>query len=92
MTDKTLQEYAREYLKVKAEYDKAKARKEELAAKFHAELGNGKTQFGLYTVTTWESTRPNVKAAAIKELYPDIYEEYGHDTLVPGIRVTKAEA
>lgn len=90
MKDKTMQEYAREYLTLKAEIEKLEARKRTLATKFHEEMPAGKATFGPYTVTTWEATKPTVSAKALKEEMPEVFAKYGKDTIVPGLRITKA--
>lgn len=92
ISEKTMKEYLREYLQVKEECEKLEARKRALAEKFHEELGNGKNEFGPYVVTTWESVRPTVSGKALKEEMPEVFAKYGKDTIVPGIRVTRAQA
>lgn len=90
ITDKTMQEYAREYLTLKAEIEALEAKKRKLAARFHEELPEGKATFGPYTITTWEAVKPTVSAKALKEDLPEVFAKYGKDTLVPGLRITKA--
>lgn len=86
----TMQDYLREYLEIKEATEKLEARKRKLADKFHEELGNGKNTFGPYTITTWESVRPTVSGKALKEEMPEVFAKYGKDTIVPGLRITKA--
>lgn len=91
ITEDTIKKYAREYLDLKEEIERLQARKESLADKFKEELGTtSKATFGKYTITTFEQVRPNVSAKAIKEEMPEVYEKYGHDSIITSVRVKEA--
>ena len=87
--ENTMQDYAREYMRISDEIKELEARKKTIREKFFSELGDGKNTFGKYTITTFHVTRPNVDAKAIKENCPDIYAVYGRpDIITDNVRVT----
>lgn len=90
MTEKYIQELAREYTNLKAEADKLEARKKVLADRIREELGTqSKGTYGPYTITTFDMERPTVSAKALREEMPEIFEKYGKVTTVPSIRITR---
>ena len=89
----TMQDYAREYLALKAQIEVLEARKTAIAAKFREELGDeAKEKFGKYTVTNFIQIRPSVKAKALKDEMPEVFAKYGTETVYAQTRVTTAKA
>lgn len=92
MTDKTMQAYAREYAALAAQKKAAEDRMTEIRDRMTEALGhNAKAHFGKWTVTTFDSTRANISGKAVKEKYPEVYADLGHDSTFYSIRVTEGK-
>lgn len=92
MTESTLQAYAREYAELSKAKAKAEERMKEIRDRITEEIGhNNKARLGKWTITTFDTTRANISGKEVKEKYPEVYEELGHDSTFYSIKVTEAK-